>query len=121
MVYYVLSPALGEHKIDENAFSMSRRSRDILFENISVQLGTESESEADTNYANKQMVQNLRHATVGGKQLSKQIGPIGAGRKSKVKEGEEEERRTTTFSRTRYTVYEAAKNKILIERILCFH
>lgn len=84
VVYYVLSPALGEHKIDENAFSMSRRSRDILFENISVQLGTESE--ADTNYANKQMVQNLRHATVGGKQLSKQIGPIETReRQSKVK------------------------------------
>lgn len=98
---------------------MSRRSRDILFENISVQLGTESESEADTNYANKQMVQNLRHATVGGKQLSKQIGPIETReRQSKVKA---EERRTTTFSRTRYTVYEGAKNKILIERILCFH
>lgn len=101
---------------------MSRRSRDILFENISVQLGTESESEADTNYANKQMVQNLRHATVGGKQLSKQIGPIEAReRQSKVKAEEGEERRTTTFSRTRYTVYEGAKNKILIERILCFH
>lgn len=113
-------PALDEHKIDENAFSMSRRSRDILFENISVQLGTESESEADTNYANKQMVQNLRHATVGGKQLSKHIGPIVVrrGREGRV---EEKRRRTTTFSRTRYTVYEGAKNKILIERILCFH
>lgn len=40
------------------------------------------------------MVQNLRHATVGGKQLSKQIGPIETReRQSKVKaeEGEEED------------------------------